>query len=157
MSVIILFVTRVVEREDHIDNQYNAIKVELVMALRQGTSPRNPFDLKYSKRDAIRGNSVDRYNYAVQLTNENNDNAFIKAFAWLSLAADEVDMQEEASRLKHKIGFELKRRYLYDAALKLEAEYRRQYSGEALWGKIKKSHNPINVFLYYSVKLIEGT
>ena len=46
--------------------------------------------MKWNEKDAIRGHSVDRYQYAVQLVNENTEEGLVKAFAWLSLAAESL-------------------------------------------------------------------
>jgi hypothetical protein len=72
---------------------------------------KNPFSKYfqiYKKTDAIRGPCVDRFNYAVQLINEGSNKNLVKAYAWLSLAADEIDMKLEATRIKHQIQYKLK-------------------------------------------------
>ncbi len=112
--------------------------------------------MKWNEKDAIRGHSVDRYRYAVQLVHENTDEGLVKAFAWLSLAADEVDVRANANLIKHKVGFELKKRCIFQNALILEQSYRDRYSGEALRKKIAKSKNPVYVFLRVCLRLIEG-
>lgn len=127
------------------------------MNLKNEKSNRNSFFLKYNEKDAINGHSVDRFNYAIQLANENSDESLIKAYGWFSLAADEIDMHEESERLKHKVSFELKKRGLFEKALKIESEYRSIYSREAYLEKIKKSKNPFNIFLRLLFRLIEDT
>lgn len=118
-------------------------------------STRNPFNLRYTEKSAIKGHSVDRYNYAIQLLNENTNDALIKAYTWLSLAADEIDMSTEAGRLKNKVAFELKQRELFEDALKIEVDYRAKYSADALIAKIKNSRNPIHLFSKFLIYITE--
>lgn len=113
--------------------------------------------LKYNEKDAINGHSVDRYNYAIQLLNDTANDSMIKAYAWLSLAADEVDMKEKALILKHKIGFELKKKELFSEAEKLKSEYRSKHSAEAIIKRIETSRNPMNILLRLIFKLVSDT
>src|SRR5438876_1026601 len=87
---------------------------------------------------------IARY-YAIQLINERTDDSLIKAFVWLSLAADEIDMTQEAGRLKHQLGFELKQKNLFEQAVISETVYREKYSADAIREKLKTSSNPLHI------------
>jgi hypothetical protein len=115
----------------------------------------NPFRITYKEKDAIKGHSVDRYNYAIQLINERTDGSLIKAFVWLSLAADEIDMAKEAGRLKHQLGFELKQKNLFEQAAISETVYREKYSADAIREKLKASSNPLCILENYLIIFIE--
>ncbi|HLB57285.1 MAG TPA: hypothetical protein VJL60_00560 [Gammaproteobacteria bacterium] len=125
------------------------------MNLKNIKSNRNPLGLIYKENSAINGHSVDRFNYAVQLTHTFTDEALIKAHAWFSLASDEADMQELASLYKHQVAFELKKRGIFSNAQALESEYRLQYSSEAMLEKLRKSKNPLNMVVLLVFKMIQ--
>lgn len=110
----------------------------------------NPFNALYTEKDAIRGHSVDRYEYACQLINENTTESLIEAYAWLNVAAQETDMEEDAKLQMHQIGYELKKRGSFDEASIKSHQYYDLYSPEAVRTKIYKSKNPVN----YSLRLM---
>lgn len=114
----------------------------------------SPFNDSYTEKDAIRGHSVDRYAYACQLINENTNESLIKAYAWLNVAAQEVDKEKPAKQLMNKVGFELKKRGLFDEASTKCQQYYDMYSPEALRAKINSSKNPIHYLLRISFKFI---
>jgi hypothetical protein len=109
----------------------------------------------YTEKDAIHDHSVGRYKYAVQLIKAGGDMHLMKAFAWLSLAADEIDMKKEASRLQRQVEYELKKRGLFEKTLELEHAYRQHYSAEALRKQIENSYNPLHILLRWGIGYIE--
>lgn len=111
----------------------------------------NPFNDLYTEKDAIRGHSVDRYEYACQLINENTTESLIKAYAWLRVAAQEIDMEEDAKLQMHQIGYELKKRGSFEEALTKSQQYYDMYSPEAELAKIYKSKNPLNYFVRLAI------
>ena len=114
----------------------------------------NPFNDSYTEKDAIRGHSVDRYAYACQLINEYTNESLIKAYAWLNVAAQEVDREKPAKQLMNKVGFELKKRGLFDEASIKCQQYYELYSPEAFRAKINNSNNPINYFFRFLIKIM---
>ena len=89
------------------------------------------------------------------MINENTDESLIKAYAWLNVAAQEADREKSAKQLMNKIGFELKKRGLFNEALTKCQQYYDIYSPDALRSKINNSKNPIYYLLRISCKCIE--
>ncbi|MDP3269757.1 MAG: hypothetical protein Q8M40_12040 [Legionella sp.] len=102
------------------------------MIIKKIISHLNPFDLSYTEKDAIRGHSVDRYNYAIQLIKENTDDSLIKSYAWLVVASEEKDRKSMATLLLHKLSFELKSRGIFHLAVEKSKRYLNLYSHQAL-------------------------
>lgn len=110
----------------------------------------NPFNITYTEKSAIHGHSVDRYNYAMQLIEEGSNESLIKAYAWLVIASEEVDRKKASELMLHRLGFELKKRGVFNLAKEASDLYMSKYSRDAMWNKILKSKNPLN----YLVRLI---
>jgi hypothetical protein len=119
------------------------------------SSKRNPLKFLYNEKNALNGHSVDSYDYAIQLLQDQTDYNIIKAYAWLSLASDEIDMRKEATRLLRQIVFILNQRGLFLEAFEIERDYRTKFSSDALREHIKNSWNPLNIFLYRMLIVIE--
>lgn len=95
--------------------------------------------------------------YACQLITDNTNESLIKAYAWLNVAAQEVDAERRSKILMHKIGFELKKRELFNEALIVSKHYYECYSPDAICSKTHDSKNPFNYFLkisFYFMMLI---
>lgn len=112
------------------------------MIIKKLISYLNPFDLSYTEKDAIRGHSVDRYNYAIQLIKENTDDSLIKSYAWLVVASQEKDRKNIASLQLHKLGFELKTRGIFNLAVEKSNHNLNLYSHQAL-ATPRKNHTKL--------------
>lgn len=116
----------------------------------------NLFSLEPTEKDAIRGHSVDRYAYAVTLIKEGSNESLIKAYAWLLVAAEEIDRKKPAKLLLHQLQFGLKQLGIFEKAEKTGEEYMYLYSAEGTMRALRASKNPVNYLVRFGIYMIEA-
>jgi len=102
---------------------------------------------EYTEKDAIRGHSVDRYAYALQLIQDGTNESLTKAYAWLLVASEDIDRKKPAKLLLHQLQFRLKQLGVFERAEKTGEEYMYLYSAEGTMKALRASKNPVNYLL----------